>query len=315
MGLPVLLDAVAQLAAFVQLVDGLPRIGETRRVGPLAGSSDAAVVAALARRLEGRFFVVVTDGVAEAERWLADLGALLDDAPIALYPPREAFGEVEPHMEVAGERVETIEALGRGAVRILLTTARAVLERTRLPAAVRASRLEIRPGEVRRPETLAKHLEGMGYERVALVDDVAQFSIRGGIVDIYGFGMAEPVRLEYWGDEIANLRHFDLRSQRSTRDAARVVLLPLDGHAGPDVGDDERGTLADLFPPDTICIHPAAAHLEQEMRRTWDEAEHHIEIARRRGEDVPAREALFQSPDAALAALSALPTIGIAPPM
>ena len=315
MGLPVLLDAVEQLAAFVQLVDTLPRTGESRRVGSLPGSSDAAVVAALARRLEGRFFVVVTDGVAESERWLADLGALLDDAPIALYPPREAFGEVEPHMEVAGERVETVEALGRGAVRILLTTARAVLERTRLPAAVRASRLEIRPGEIRRPETLAQHLEAMGYERVALVDDVAQFSIRGGIVDIYGFGMADPVRLEYWGDEISNMRHFDLRSQRSTRDAARVVLLPLDGHSGPEVGDDERGTLADLFPPDTICIHPAAAHLEQEMRRTWDEAEHHIQIARRRGEDVPPRDALFQSPDAALAALAALPTIDIQPPL
>src|SRR5688500_20160174 len=93
----------------------------------------------------------------------------------------------------------------------------------------------------------------MGYERVALVDDVAQFSIRGGIVDIYGFGMADPVRLEYWGDEIANMRHFDLRSQRSTRDAPRVVLLPLDGHSGPEVGGDGRGTLAALVPPDTTC--------------------------------------------------------------
>ena len=43
-----------------------------------------------------------------------------------------------------------------------------------------------------------------------MVDDVAQFSVRGGIFDIYGFGMTDPVRLEFWGDEIVDLRHFDL---------------------------------------------------------------------------------------------------------
>ena len=46
-------------------------------------------------------------------------------------------------------------------------------------------------------------------------------SVRGGIFDIYSFGMADPVRLEFWGDEIIELRHFDLLSQRSTRDGGR----------------------------------------------------------------------------------------------
>ena len=59
----------------------------------------------------------------------------------------------------------------------------------------------------------------IGFERVPMVEDVAQFSVRGGIFDIYSFGMAEPIRLEFWGDDIAELRHFDLVTQRSTRDA------------------------------------------------------------------------------------------------
>ena len=50
-----------------------------------------------------------------------------------------------------------------------------------------------------------------------MVEDVAQFSIRGGIFDVYCFGMAEPVRAEFWGDEIEDLRHFDLATQRSSR--------------------------------------------------------------------------------------------------
>ncbi|HVE77761.1 MAG TPA: transcription-repair coupling factor [Gemmatimonadaceae bacterium] len=313
MPLPALLDALERLPAFARLADELPTSGAARGATGLAGSADAVLVAALARRHPGRFFVVAAAGVAEAERWLADLGALVDDTPVALYPPREGFGEVEPHVEVAGERVETLERVGRGGVRVLLTTARALLERTRLPGAVRAARLEVRRGDVRRLEELAAHLEAIGFERAAMVEDVAQFSVRGGIVDIYSFGMAEPVRCEFWGDEVIELRHFDLLTQRSTRDADVALVLPVDGRRGADDGAAERVALASLFPPDTVVVIPGAAHLEPEMRRTWDEAQHHIELARRRGEDAPPRDELFQSPEETLASLARFGTVTLVP--
>src|SRR4026209_1761502 len=97
------------------------------RAAGLPGSTDATLVAALARRLTTRFLVVVADGVPLAERLLADLHTLIDETPVALYPPREGFGEVEPHVEVAGERVESLERLSRGENRILLPTAPAPL--------------------------------------------------------------------------------------------------------------------------------------------------------------------------------------------
>src|SRR6185503_14236603 len=118
--------------------------------------------------------------------------------------------EAEPHMEVAGERIETLERLSRGELRILLTTARALLEKTRMPRALQDLRIELRKGDSHRLSDLSEHLERIGFERVPMVEDVAQFSIRGGIFDVYSFGMAEPVRAEFWGDEIVDLRHFDL---------------------------------------------------------------------------------------------------------
>jgi transcription-repair coupling factor (superfamily II helicase) len=173
-------------------------------------------------------------------------------------------------------------------VRVLLTTARAVLERTRLPTALRGARIEIRKGDVRRPEEIAEHLERIGFERVPMVDDVAQFSVRGGIFDIYGFGMQDPVRLEFWGDEIIELRHFDLHSQRSTRDAEVAIILPVDGHLSDETEDNfERVSVVSLWPPETIVFLPDDAHIEPEIQRTWDEALHHLDLARRRGEDVP----------------------------
>ena len=87
---------------------------------------------------------------------------------------------------MAGERVETLERLARGEVRMLLTTARAVLERTQLPSALAGARLELRKGDVLPSRgCLPRTSSGIGFERVPMVDDVAQFSVRGGIVDIY----------------------------------------------------------------------------------------------------------------------------------
>ncbi len=296
MPLPTLVDALEATHAFARLVATLPAPGGRLTVGGLVGSADAVVVAALARQLRTRVLVVVADAIPEAERWWADLRVLLDDAPVALYPAREGFGETEPHAEIAGERVETLERLTRGDVRILLTTARAVLERSRVPRHLAAARLELRRGDVHRLGDLARHLDTIGFERVPMVDDVAQYAVRGGIVDIYSFGMAEPVRLELLGDEIADLRAFDIVSQRSTRALDATLILPVEIAAREDVAGDERLSILDLWAPDSILVFPRGAHPDPEFERTWHEAAHHIELARRRGEDAAPRDDLFLDP-------------------
>jgi len=309
MALDALLDAVERLAAFQRIVNTLPDPGRRLVAGGLPGSSDAVLVAALARRLPTRFFVVAAETVAESERWLADLETLVADTPIALYPARESFGEAEPHMEIAGERVETLEKLTRGELRIVITTARALLEKTRMPRALQDLRVELRKGDSHRLNDLAAHLESIGFERVPMVEDVAQFSIRGGIFDVYSFGMAEPVRAEFWGDEIVDLRHFDLTSQRSSRAVDFALVLPVDGHVSEDAGDFDRGSITSLFPPDTLLVVPKNEHIEPELQRTWQDAAHHIDLARRRGDDVPSRDDLFESPKATLDALKRLGTL------
>ncbi|HVX38475.1 MAG TPA: transcription-repair coupling factor [Gemmatimonadaceae bacterium] len=314
MALDGLLDAFERLSAFQRVVNTVPSPGQRLIVGGLPGSADAVLLAALARRMPTRFFVVAADGLAEAERWLADMQTLFGEAPLALYPPREGFGESEPHMEIAGERVETLERLTRGELRILLTTARALMERTRMPRALQDLRIELRKGDSHRLSELAEHLEAIGFERVPMVEDVAQFSIRGGIVDVYSFGMAEPVRAEFWGDEIVDLRHFDLVSQRSSRAVELALVLPVDGHVSEDAGIFDRGSVMSLFPPDTVLMVPHGSHLEPELKRTWADAQHHLELARRRGEDVPRRDELFDAPEEAWRALRAFGAIAAVEP-
>ena len=313
MALPALLERIAALPAFTRLANSLPARSGVIRASGLPGSSDAVLVAALAERQSTRLIVVVADHMSEAERWLADLQSVQGGDGVALYPPREGFGEVEPHAEIAGERVETLSRLASGGVRILVTTARATMERTRLPAALAGARLELRRGEARRISDLSAHLDRVGFERVGLVEDVAQYAVRGGIVDIYGFGMTEPVRLEFWGDDLNEIRAFDLLTQRSTGQLERAVVLPVESVAAVEGEEDSRTTLPELWPPETLVVRAAGTHVRPELARTWDEALHHAELARRRGEDVVTRDTMFAEPARTMAKLNAFPSLQLIP--
>jgi transcription-repair coupling factor (superfamily II helicase) len=301
------LDAFARSPAAQELGERLPARGRTLRLGGLPGSSPAVLTAWLAQQFPQRLIVVIAPTPGDAERWLGDL-SLLSGLSAALYPQREALGEDEPHYEIAGERAETLEALLRGRVRLLVTTARASAERTLVPVALDRLTLSLTPGERRGLTEVTAALETMGYRRVHTVTEVAEFSVRGGIVDVYGFGMAAPARLEWWGDEIASLRAFDLTSQRSGEEMREITILPINTAAvraeGPIGGEGRttvtpsphRRTLLELLPSDALVMQEASGPDADEVARAWREAEHHLEIARKLGEEVPSRDAIFEEP-------------------
>src|SRR5206468_2001718 len=254
------------------------------------------------RRLPQRLFVVVAPTPTDAERWLADARARAGDAAV-LYPQREALGAEEPHVEIAGERVETLAALLSGSVRILITTARASAERTGVPEGLRAMGLLLETGTGKGEEgggslgSVVGRLEAMGYARVPTVTEVAQFSVRGGILDVYGFGMAAPARIEWWGDDIASLRTFDLDTQRSGEAIERVTVLPVKAEdRATGQGGRVRSSLLELLPTDTVLVVDEESAVDQEVNRAWADAAHHLDVARRLGEDPPAREELFMEP-------------------
>lgn len=300
MTLQPILDAFGRASVTRELDARLPGRGTHLQVGGLAGSSGAVLAAWLAEIHPQRLLTICAPTPAEAERWLSDL-RVLTTAPIGLYPQREGLGEDEPHFEIAGERVETLEALLSGKLRLLVTTARATAERTMVPAALTDLRLLLRAGEKRPLTEVIRGLESMGYRRVPTVTEVAEFSVRGGIVDVYGFGMADSARAEWWGDELNSLWTFDLTTQRSVSQIDEITILPISvsGSSGGDSAKPaRRQTLLDLLPSDTLIIEEAAGPDSDEVDRAWREAEHHLDVARRLGEDVPRREEIFQAPEA-----------------
>jgi|CXWL01.1.fsa_nt_gi transcription-repair coupling factor (superfamily II helicase) len=300
MSLRPILDAFDRCATVRALAERLPARGKAVRLGGLPGSSGAVLATWLTERVgAGRLVVIMATTPSDAERWVTDLSALTGTG-VALYPQREALGEDEPHYEIAGERIETLASLLRGELGVLVTTARASAERTAVPAALAAMRLQLVQGATEPLSGLVSALEAMGYRRVPTVAEVAEFSVRGGIVDLYGFGMASPARLEWWGDEIASLRAFDLTTQRSGAELPDLTVLPISSAAmrntALDTGPVERKSLLDLLPSDALLIEDASHPDEEEVERAWREAEHHLEIARRLGEETPPRSDLFLDP-------------------
>jgi transcription-repair coupling factor (superfamily II helicase) len=219
---------------------------------------------------------------------------------------------------------------------VLVTTARATEERTRVAAGLREGTLRIRPhgaasdGPVRggKPKRtlsdVADALEAMGYARVPTVVEVAQFSVRGGIIDVYGFGMANPARLEWWGDDLETIRVFDLTSQRSGDAMDEITVLPLGGSAArttrdatdtPVAGPAIRQSILELLPSDTLLLEDSATANQEEVARAWREAAHHLEVARRLGEDVSVREDLFEAPEAWTRRMTAFPRLSSRDPV
>jgi len=313
MSLDFLLQRFHDLPATRSLIERLPSAGKRIGVGGLPGSSPAVLTATLARALPQRVFTVVAPTPADGERWLADLQTLLGPDTTALYPQRESLGAEEPHYELAGERIETLEALLRGAVRVLITTARASAERTAVPAALEQARLVIGTKEERSLTDTTQHLAEMGYARVPTVTEVAQYSVRGGILDVYGFGMATPARIEWWGDEVASVRSFDLDTQRSGDTLDRVTVLPVRSEQLTATGSvgSRRSNLLDLLPTDTVVVTDQESAVQREVERAWADAAHHLEVARRMGEEPPPREELLIEPEVWRARLTALARIAV----
>jgi transcription-repair coupling factor (superfamily II helicase) len=153
---------------------------------------------------------------------------------------------------VIRERLATLAALQRGETPIIVTSARALMQRTLPPHQLRQNTLALRRGGQHMPEKLAAHLVGMGYEAATMCAEPGSFTRRGGILDIYPIDAAQPVRLEFFGDEIDTLKTFDPTTQRSTGQISSVDVPPA------------REALPRLMPP-------AAAYLAERFQGRLDD--------------------------------------------
>ena len=231
----------------------------------LHGSTTGFSLTLLARELADTSWLIVTATDEAAERLYEDLRffhAMLGLSPeaLALFPEWETlpYESTPPHVELIARRMRTLHRLvgsggasgtrlaGDGSRTTLVTSVPALVQRL-LPASVFSEAcLRIRPGDTLERETLASRLLRLGYRRGSVVEIPGEFSIRGGIVDIYSTAYPDPLRAEFLGDTLESVRFFDTATQKSTGKLDHAWLLPARELISPEPGPTGLAAL----PPD-----------------------------------------------------------------
>lgn len=226
--------------SFREIESGLDSGIRGRTVAGLVEGARALVATLLAERLRRPILLVVPDDAA-LEAWRRDLAAVAvllgrDPKRIRAFPALDAdpYDGIPPHPETSRERVVALTRLAGRDVSILLTPARAWLQRLPAPDEIRARVLDVRPGSTLAPDRFVLEAMRAGYRRVDVVSGPCEVSRRGGIVDVFPPDADEPVRIELFGETVESLRTFDTDHQRSTGALDRVTIGP----AVENVADD-----------------------------------------------------------------------------
>ena len=216
------------------------RAGRSGTIDGVWGSSAPLAVAALASEAPAALLVVLPHP-ADLEFWARDLETFLGTCPetFPAWEPAHAFAIDE----IQARRLALVKRLRAGQPARLLTTLPALMQPIPGPKALAALCRTLRVSQVIDPEELLHWLVSHGYTRRETVELPGEFCRRGGIVDFYSPDAEAPCRIEFFGDEIASLRHFAPETQRSLGDLVEVELAGLEGER---TQDEEAAAAAPL---------------------------------------------------------------------
>jgi transcription-repair coupling factor (superfamily II helicase) len=203
-------------------------------ISGLTPAAKAMVVAALAHQVK-RPVVVLTQDNEAAQNYRQTTATFLDwlepgaASSVQILPALDCspYEGRSPHAEIQEQRAVALWRLARGGVRVLFAPVAAALGRFRESAFYSSLALELKVGDELNLDDLVEHLRSVGYEPGEPVSAVGQYSVRGGIIDIFPPEAEWPFRLEFFGDQLESVREFDPTTQRSRKPVPKALLLPL----------------------------------------------------------------------------------------
>ena len=220
----------------IRALQGLPEyetIRKTLRSNRSVGVSGAAqinrshLIAALYRDFEEPILVICQDELA-CRRTQEELAAFLGIS-FPILPSRELtfYDTAAASRQWEQKRLRLLCRMATGEERLVIASWEALCLRTMPKHTLMGAAIDLRPGAIFNLEELASRLLLSGYTRCQMVEGVGQFAIRGGILDLYSPAMENPLRVEFFGDEVDAMGLFDPLTQRRTENLERAVILPV----------------------------------------------------------------------------------------
>ncbi|HWJ65240.1 MAG TPA: transcription-repair coupling factor [Nocardioides sp.] len=190
------------------------------------------LVAGLARA--GRPVLVVTATTREAEQLVDEVGDLVDPEGVAYYPSWETLPHerLSPRSDTVGRRLAVLrrlchpgEGTGTGPVQVVVAPVRSVLQ-PQVKGLGDLTPVELAVGDTAEIDDVVAGLVGAAYSRVDLVEKRGEFAVRGGIVDVFPPTEEHPLRVEFFGDEVDEVRSFAVADQRTIEKVDRLWAPP-----------------------------------------------------------------------------------------
>ena len=231
------LTRVVETAEYALL---LKEVRQGARVISLSGlvAGPARALALVALQLETkRCFAVVTEANRDLETWERDVrfwycslrGRNECEDTVLTLPASEGdpYAGISPHAETLEQRALTLWRLAHGSRDFVLLTTRALARRTISPQEAAGLGAVVRRNEDHAPEALLEKLVACGFRREDPVGAIGEFSMRGGIMDVWPPGRNFPARIEFFGDTVDSIREFDPETQLSTAQLDEIEIAPM----------------------------------------------------------------------------------------
>ncbi|MCH8552888.1 MAG: transcription-repair coupling factor [Natronospirillum sp.] len=210
----------------------LPRqSGDKRRWGNLPAGADAWAVAALMRRHEGQV-VVIGSSTTELERLQQETALFMGSGlPASRWLPDWEilpYDTFSPHQDIISDRLSTLYELQQAGKRPapVFATLSTLLHRFVPKEYVQRWTLRLSVGDTLDIKTFSHRLQEAGYQHASTVTEHGEYTLRGGLVDIFPMGSEAPLRIELFDDDIESIRLFDPDTQRTKKPVERFELLP-----------------------------------------------------------------------------------------
>jgi transcription-repair coupling factor (superfamily II helicase) len=199
-------------------------------VGPWG--SGKALVAAQTAQETGASLLYITSGRIEAESAFEDLCTFTDPDQCVLFPAWEVLptDTMSPADDIVAERMNALDALMLASMNktpvFVSVSVRSLLQQVVDKTHLEKDRVYLNLGDEHDLEDLSNQFIEMGYDRELMVEQRGEFSIRGGILDIFPISSELPFRVEFFGDEVESIRRFEPETQRSIAEEKSIQILP-----------------------------------------------------------------------------------------
>ncbi|MFD1706520.1 transcription-repair coupling factor [Siminovitchia sediminis] len=245
-------DLILQQSELQSVIGGLKEGMNEQQVAGLSGSARTLFIAATAKETN-RSLIVVTHNLLQAQKLYEDLSQLVEEDQLYLYPANELIASelAVASPELRSQRIEALNHMVSGRQGIFVVPM-AGIRKILPPVSVwKELQIEIETGAELDLNKKLPLLIQMGYTRSDMVSAPGEFSLRGGILDIYPLTESDPIRIELFDVEVDSIRTFSLDDQRSKEKLSRVVIGP-----------------ATESPADAGQLLRAADQLEQSLSRS-----------------------------------------------